>query len=92
MLPVLQGFNKPHAAIIRFLLLTLARLSEAAASKWRDIDFVARTWNIPETKNGQIHVIPLSRQAVDLLDALAPPTGKSDALVFGTKIGTRLGN
>jgi integrase len=92
LLPVLRASSKPHAALIRFLLLTLARLNEAAGSKWRDIDMAAATWTIRETKNGQLHVVPLSHQALDLLWALAPAAQEHDAPVFTTNAGTPLAN
>ena len=34
------------------MLLTLTRRHEAALARWRDVDMEARTWTIPETKNG----------------------------------------
>ena len=50
-----------------------------------------RTWNIPETKNGEMHVVPLSRQAMDLLrsrlpanDAGNPQRPEPSAFVFAT--------
>ena len=78
--------------MIRFLLLTLARLNEAAGARWRDIDMSAATWTIEETKNGQVHVVPLSRQALDLLRALNTAADRPAALVFASNSGTPLGN
>jgi integrase len=95
----LRASDRPHAACMRFLLLTLARRGEGESARWRDIDPVAGTWTIRETKNGQPHVVPLSTQAKDLLreqmpgDAqgnLMPPDNTS--LVFATGAGTVLGN
>ena len=88
LLPVLRGSSKPHACMVRFLLLTLARLNEAASSRWRDIDLAAKTWTIRETKNGQAHVVPLSLQALELLRARAPATSAPDTLVFASSVGT----
>jgi integrase len=36
------------------------------------VDIKARTWTNPETKNGEPHVVPLSRQAIDLLRSRLP--------------------
>jgi integrase len=59
----------------------------------------ARAWAIPETKNGEMHVVPLSRQAMDLLrsrlpadDAGNPQRPEPSALVFSTSTGAPLGN
>jgi len=70
----------PHAAIMLFLLLTLARRDEAAAARWANIDLDRGHWTIPRTKNDQPHTVPLSDQAVALLRALGPRD--ADALGF----------
>ena len=71
-LPALRASDRPHAAALRFMLLTLTRRQETALARWRDVDMEARTWTIPETKNGEPHIVPLSRQAVDLLRSRLP--------------------
>jgi integrase len=98
-LPKLKASERPYAAALRFLLLTLARREELAAAQWRDVDINARTWKIPETKNGQPHVVPLSRQAVELLTSRLPrdkndqPTKVApETLLFATTTGGALGN
>ena len=35
--------------------------------RWQDINFHRATWKIPETKNGMSHLIPLSHQALSIL-------------------------
>jgi integrase len=67
LLPILRASNRPHAAALKFMLLTLARRQEVAHARWRDVNLEARTWTILATKNGEPHVVPLSRQALDLL-------------------------
>jgi integrase len=90
LLPVLAPADRPYPAFLRFLLLTLARREEAAAARWRDIDFDRKLWLIPETKNGEPHEVPLSRQGLALLRRLGP--GAPDALLFATAGGKPLGN
>ncbi len=99
LLPTLDASNRPYAAAMRFLLLTLARREEAASARWRDIDLDAATWTIRETKNGQPHAVPLSRQAVALvLDRLPrdknekPMKPDASALLFATATGEPLAN
>ena len=75
---------------MRFLLLTLARRDEAATATWSNVNLGAATWTITETKNGQPHVVPLSRQAVALLVGLEK--GEAHELVFSTRTGEKLGN
>jgi integrase len=79
------------------MLLTLTRRQEAAAARWRDVDMRARTLTIRDTKNGEPHVVPLSRQAVNLLRSQLPSdaagnTASPDpaALVFASSTGATL--
>ena len=98
-LPALRMSGRPYAAALRFMLLTLTRRQETALARWRDVNMEARTWTIPETKNGEMHVVPLSRQAMDLLrsrlpadDAGNPQRPEPNALIFATSTGAPLGN
>jgi integrase len=76
--------------MMRFLLLTLARREEAATATWGDVDAKAGIWTILETKNGEPHVVPLSRQAKELLSEIA--AGEPHELIFRTSTGAPLGN
>jgi integrase len=49
------------------LLLTGLRREEAAALKWDQVDFKARTLTVKDTKNREDHTLPLSDYLVDLL-------------------------
>ena len=91
-LPVLRASERPYAAAMRLMLLTLARREEASAATWGAIDMQAGTWTIAETKNGETHVVPLPRQALELLRGLRPEKPNQDALVFHTSTGGALGN
>ena len=99
LLPALKASNRPYAIAMRFMLLTLARREEVGAARWGEVDLDSGTWTIPKTKNKQPHVVPLSRQAADLLKSLLPtdkegnPTiPKPDVLLFATQTGNALGN
>ena len=102
LLPVLRADKRPYALAMRFMLLTLSRREEAVRARWRDIDWEASTWTIgagirqhrptlDKTKNTQIHVVPLSRQALSLLREIPPPASPS-SLIFCTRSGGPLGN
>ena len=62
----------PFASIYKLLLLTGARREEVAGMRWSELDLDAGIWFLPgaRTKNKRDHRIPLSRQAIDLLDRL----------------------
>ena len=92
LLPVLRASDRAYAAALRLMALTLTRRSEIAAARWRDVDLNAGTWTIPETKNGEPHVIPLSRQAIALLRNRIPEISAPGSLVFATTTGAPLGN
>lgn len=91
-LPILRASHRPYAAALRFMLFTLSRRQEAGAARWRDVDFSTGTWTIPETKNGEPHLISLPRQAMELLQAIRPADARPDAVVFATSSGAPLGN
>jgi integrase len=99
LLPALRASTRPYAAALHFMLLTITRRQEVALARWRDVDMTARTWIIPETKNGEPHSVPLSRQAMELLRSRLPTDGQGtpkqpdpDALIFATSTGARLLN
>lgn len=51
------------------LLLTGLRRTEAATLKWENVDLKAKTIRLPDTKNHDEHVLPLSDYLFDLLAA-----------------------
>jgi Phage integrase family len=65
--------------ILRVLLLTLQRRSELALAEWREFDFKAKTWTIPDAhaKTGKEHVVPLSDWAIQDLEKLKVMAGGS---------------
>jgi integrase len=82
LLPVLRASKSIYARALKFILLTAARRSEVASARWRNIDFAACSWTLPETKNGQSHVVPLSRQAIALLRELSPEKPEPVSFAF----------
>lgn len=54
---------------LRLLLLTFVRTIELRGAKWDEIDWEAGLWRIPaeRMKANAAHVVPLSRQAIDIL-------------------------
>ena len=64
--------------LILFQILTLTRPGEARQAEWSEIDFEKATWTIPaiKMKKSREHIVPLSKQAVALLQELKPITGE----------------
>ena len=56
---------------LRFLVLTAVRSTEARGARWSEITEADAAWRIPgeRMKSGVEHRVPLSRQALDVLDA-----------------------
>lgn len=65
---------EPHRSHVRLLLLLGQRLREVAQAHHNEFDFKTGKWIIPpeRTKNKRPHLLPLSRQAMDILRAIAP--------------------
>jgi integrase len=67
---------------LRFLLLTFVRTTELRAAEWTEIDFDKAEWRIPAArmKMKELHIVPLSRQAVAVLRELQNHTGNRQYL------------
>lgn len=63
----------------RLLLLTGQRRSEVAGMQWKELDLVAKVWTIPKerTKNGRAHKVPLSPQAMMIINSRPPFIGQN---------------
>ncbi|MES0176883.1 tyrosine-type recombinase/integrase [Mesorhizobium sp. M0006] len=75
----------PFGLFLQLLVMTGQRRSEVAEMTWGEIDMEAAEWTIPaaRSKNGEPHVVPLSKQALAILRAV--PRIKSKAgYVFTT--------
>lgn len=62
----------------RLLMLTGTRTIELRAAEWREFDLSKGLWEIPEErmKKRRKHSVPLSRQAVELLEEIQQLTGR----------------
>ena len=62
---------------LRFLLLTFVRTKELRGAQWTEIDWDKAEWRIPaeRMKMKELHIVPLSRQAIDVLRQLQKRTG-----------------
>ncbi len=68
---------------MRLLAVTFVRTSELIEAPWVEFDLDRALWEIPKErmKMGSAHLVPLSRQAVEVLRSLKMLTG-THALVF----------
>jgi integrase len=72
--------NKLLLPVILWQLQTAMRLSETLALEWRDVDLRKRIVTIRDSKNGHPRRIPLTLQAVDILEGLDPVSDKVFAI------------
>lgn len=71
---VMSNLSVPTRCLIEWQLLTLVRPSEASDARWEEIDLDTRLWTIPpeRMKAKREHLVPLSRQALDILEVMKP--------------------
>ena len=68
------SIKRTTRCLIEWQLHTMTRPAEAATTRWADIDFDKRIWIIPaeRMKKRRPHSIPLTDQALALLETLKP--------------------
>jgi len=72
----------PGTAVVSVALkltpLLFVRPGELRHMEWSEIDLTEARWDIPseKMKGGQSHIVPLARQAAELLQELYPLTGR----------------
>jgi len=66
----LLGF--PFGPVVKLLILSGQRRSEVGGMEWTELDLEARTWTIPaaRSKNRRQHTVPLSPQAIEIIETL----------------------
>ena len=77
---------------LEFIALTFVRSGEARRARWREIDFAARLWTIPaeHMKRRIAHKVPLSRQALALLEEMKPLSCSGpEAVIFASGLTGR---
>lgn len=81
-----QGKAQTRLAM-KLLALTFVRTSELIEAQWSEIDFENKRWNIPaeRMKMRSAHIVPLSEQAIEVLEMLRPMAGTSAFLFSGER-------
>jgi integrase len=80
----------PYGPMYRLLLLTGARLNEIAGARWREVDLEeTKILTVPPErfKSKATHIVPLSAQAIAILDTLPRFTKDEDHYIFTLKSG-----
>jgi integrase len=60
----------PYGSIVELLALTGQRREEVAQLTWDEVDIAHSTWELPasRTKNGKLHIVYLSHEAIAVLN------------------------
>lgn len=68
-----EKIGYPFGPLVQLLMITGQRRQEVSALNWAELDRSTRGWTLPSAraKNGTAHWVPLSDQAVALLDHVA---------------------
>ena len=71
------SIKRTTRCLIEWQLHTMTRPVEAATTRWADIDFEKRIWTIPaeRMKKRRPHTVPLTDQALAILEAIKPYSG-----------------
>lgn len=82
----LRGVPGMGARALEFAILTAARSGEVRGALWPEFDLKAKVWTVPadRMKGHREHRVPLSKQAIKLLQAL-PKMENSEVLFHGLK-------
>ncbi len=70
---------------LRLAPLVFVRPGELRHAEWTDIDLEAAEWRYIVTKTNTPHIVPLARQAVEILRELHPLTGRGHFVFPGAR-------
>lgn len=87
--PFLERMDRYHGnpmikTAIQLMTLTFVRTAELRMMEWNEIDFDNHLWRIPaeKMKMAQPHIVPLSKQAIELIEGLRPLTGNKQYVFY----------
>ena len=71
---IMSNLSVSTRCLIEWQLLTLVRPSEASGARWAEINLDTKLWTIPaeRMKAKREHIVPLSTQALEILDVMKP--------------------
>ena len=74
---------------LKFMALTFCRPVEILCAEWSEFDFADRLWRIPASKMkmSRDHLVPLSRQAIAVLETMRPYSGEGQYVFPGVRAG-----
>lgn len=93
MQPFMQALRQQEgtgARALEFAILCAARSGEVRGATWKEFDLKKGLWTVPgvRMKAGKPHTVPLSKQALNIIEATEPTAGSD--LVFPSPRGKEL--
>jgi len=73
--------------VLKMLALTFARPGEVRHMRWEDVKFETAIWRNNVTKMGVVQTVPLSRQALEIIDDMRQWNGKREFVFANTATG-----
>jgi integrase len=93
LLRAIEGYSGSPTtkAALRLAPLVFVRPGELRMAEWEEFDFEAAEWRLParKMKMGAPHIVPLCKQALQIIDDLKPITGHGRYLFPGERTGER---
>jgi len=78
---------------LRLLIHTFVRPGELRGARWNEFDVDGKEWRIPQErmkiKEGGDHIVPLTKQTINLINELEPITGRYELLFPGERKATQ---
>ncbi|MCI3878639.1 tyrosine-type recombinase/integrase [Acinetobacter higginsii] len=97
--PFLERMDRYHGNILvktalQLITLTFVRTAELINMEWSEIDFEKKLWRIPayKMKMALPHIVPLSLQAIELIESLRPLTGNKQFVFYNHSTAKPLSN
>lgn len=97
--PFLLRMDKYHGnflvkSALQFITLTFVRTGELINMEWSEVDFDAKEWRIPayKMKMALPHIVPLSTQAIAILQELHPLTGHKQFVFYNHSTAKPISN
>ncbi len=78
-----EKYNTELSSIVRLALETAMRRSEITSMTWEKVNLKKRTVTLPETKNGEKRIVPLSPEAPEAVRILERIPRRIDGEVWG---------
>lgn len=87
MLRIMDGYEGTLIvrSALRLAPLIFVRPGELRHAKWEEFDFDEAEWRYTVTKTNTPHIVPLSRQAIEILEELRPVTGQGSFVFPGAR-------